>query len=608
MKKNNKRLTFILLIIICASLSIYRMSNVIEKETSWDVLGYYIHLPAVFIYNDPLLDDPSWLVKVNEERDLTGTLYQISSNDEGEPMYFFLMGMSLFFLPFFLLGHGFASLTSFPMDGFSLPYQYALVFGGIIYTIIGLIFLRKILKHFFSEAITAIILIIVVFGTNYIHHLTLKNLETVNVLFMLTAILIWNTIRWHEKPATKNLMAIGVSIILMALIKPSEVLAIFVFLLWNIASVDDAKKKINLLLKNWKSILTVIIVCLVIALPQISYWLIKTGKPLYDSYKNPGVGLDFLSPHIMNALFSYRKGWLIYTPVMIFSLIGFYFLFKYNRKIFLAVTIQFLISFYIVTSWTEWWYGAGFSNRPLITSYPFLSITLGYFLVWLQKQKVVAKVAFALIVMLCIFFNQFQWWQLKHWILDPYSTTKEYYWATFLKTTVTEKDKEYLLVSRDKRGENRFNNDDGKYHRILLVEKDFNEVIDEDILKDGDGNSFFRIPPDVNFTLTEQFKFNDLTNKDHIWVIVSLDIRYPPDFEGQLPCLVTTMERSNGSYNYLAHEIKFEHDTGQWHRYTHDYLTPELRSRDDVVKCYLWKRGQSSIDIDNFKLEIYEKK
>jgi len=83
----------------------YRSANVSEKETSWDVLGYYLPLPATFIYEDALLENPTWIKDINEEKQLTGTLYQISTNDEGEPIYFFLLGMAILYLPFFLIGH-----------------------------------------------------------------------------------------------------------------------------------------------------------------------------------------------------------------------------------------------------------------------------------------------------------------------------------------------------------------------------------------------------------------------------------------------------------------------------------------------------------------------
>ena len=149
--KTFKRLSFLTLIVTCSILSVYRITTVNVKEISWDVLGYYLYLPATFVHHDPLLKDISWLKQLNDEKQLAGTLYMVGQDKNGGPMYFFLMGMALFYLPFFFGASLFASISGFPVDGFSLPYQYFLVIGGILYTIVGLIFLRKILLRFFSE-------------------------------------------------------------------------------------------------------------------------------------------------------------------------------------------------------------------------------------------------------------------------------------------------------------------------------------------------------------------------------------------------------------------------------------------------------------------------
>jgi hypothetical protein len=601
-----KKLTLVTLIVTCSIITIYRINIVRENEISWDVLGYYLYLPATFIHHDPMLNDISWLKQVNSEKKLTGTLYMVSQNKKGEPMYFFLMGMALFYLPFFFAASAFASISGFVLDGFSLPYQYFLVIGGIIYTIIGLIFLRKILKQFFSEKLSSLIMIIIVFGTNYINHLTIDNLGTVNVLFMLTTIIVWNTIKWHKTFKSKNLIAIGVCVTLAALVKPSEIFVLFLPFLWNVTSIEKLKQKISLLIANRTTLLITIGICLVIVMPQMIYWYIKTGNFIYDSYKNPGVGLDYLSPHIFDILFSYRKGWLLYTPIMIFPLIGFYFLYKNNKQIFYATIIYFLFSFYITASWTEWWYGAAFSTRPLISTYPILAICFGYFLLFINKRNSIIKIAFSVIAILFIFLNQFQWWQYKNYILDPYRTTKEYYWATFLKTNVSESDRELLMVYRDFSGKMEFTEKEN-YQKSLLLIEDFDDTSDKGNLTENN-NCFYRLSEDQEFLPIFESSYNELTQKDHAWIKITMDIRFPKDFEGTLPCLVMVIERKIGSYGYYATEIKTDSISNHWRRIDVMYITPEIRSAKDRFKCYIWKRDNSYFDIDNLKLEIYKRK
>jgi len=602
-----KDISFVTLFIIGIILSIYRISNINNKEIAWDVLGYYMPLPATFIHNDPLLNNIEWLKKVNNEKDLTGTLYMVSTNNKGEPMYFFLLGMSLFYLPFFLIGHFFSFTLGFPMDGFSPPYQYALVIGSIIFTLIGLYYFRKILQSYFSNKITSLILLITVFSTNYIHHLTLKNLETVNVLFMLICITTWFTIKWHKEQKLKYLILIGTSITLLGMVKPSEILILFIPLFWNIYSLETAKRKIVLIAKYKYHLFITIGICILIASPQIIYWLIKTGMPFYDSYKNPGVGLDIYSPHILDTLFSYRKGWLLYTPVMIFYLLGFPLLLNNNKNIFFAISIYFLSSFYIISSWSEWWYGAGFSNRPLIAVYPLLAISFGYLLTFLQKKGLRVKIGFAVIIFTLTFLNQFQWWQMKNYIIDPYRTTKAYYWASFFNTSIVHEDKKLLLIERNFTGDMNFDNRES-YQLIqdsLIAFEDINSVNKNE---ESLNSNYLTVAEDETYILSKEVQYKTLTANDHIYIVISFDLKYTENIDNISPYMVFTMNRKEGNYGYYSPEIKIDSLNTNWKHYSFEYLTPPIRDHEDRLKYYIWKRGKKSFDIDNFHVEIFEKK
>lgn len=601
-----KQISLIVLILTGIALSTYRITHVSEKEISWDVLGYYLPLPSTFIYGEPLLNNYDWLKKINEEKNLTGTLYMISSNDEREPMYFFLLGMAMLYLPFFLLGHFYAILFGFPSDGFSMPYQYAMVVGAIMYTLIGLYYLRKILRNYFAEGITAVVMLIIVFSTNYIHHLTVKNLETVNVLFMFVCIILWYTIQWHKDQKFKYLLIVGISISLMALVKPSEVVVLFIPLLWNVYSIKSLNEKLKLIYIHKNQVIKTIGICFLLGLPQMTYWLIKTGLPFYDSYKNPGVGLDFFAPHVLDTLFSFRKGWLLYTPVMLFSLMGFPILYGLNKKIFFPILTYFLFSFYIITSWSEWWYGAGFSNRPLIATYPCLAIALGYFLYYVNKQRFILKPFIALLIIAFTFLNQFQWWQQKNYILDSSRTTKDYYMATFLKTKVNPKDKDLLLVRREYTGNMKFKNRE-KYTSQVAQKYNFENVSDEQIITDSTGNSFYRLIEKQPYALTIRTPYKNISDRDHVWVVLSFDVRFRSDFVGEWPGVVIAMDRKEGNYKYFSSPIIPSGNKTEWQTYTFEYITPEIRDVNDKLIYYFWKKDVSTFDVDNVKLDIFER-
>lgn len=582
----------LVLILLCLFIFFFRLNHRESKEISWDVFGYYLPLPATFIYNDPLLNDRSWVDQLNDEKHLSGTVYQISTTEKGEPMYFFLFGMSLFYSIFFFIGHFSAGIGGFPQDGFSDPYQISLVFGCMLYTFIGLYYLRKIMLYFSNERSTAIVLVMIVLGTNYAHHMTMKNLETVNVLFMLAALVIWNTIQWHLDYKLKNLLVISVGLILMALVKPSEILFAFFPILFGIKNRHSFRSKWEIIKSHRRQFYIAISAALIIALPQAGYWFYKTGKPIYDTYKNAGVGLDFFSPHIWNTLFSFRKGWLIYTPIMIFALIGFRQLYRTNKGVFIPVFGTFICSFFIVASWTEWWYGAGFSIRPLITYYTLLSIPMVFFVDKLIEQKRIIQFAFIVLASFFLFLNQFQWWQLRHYILDPYRTTKEYYWAIFLKKEVNRDKQKLMLVQRDFTGNDSFT-DSLDYRAKLIFEDKFSNNSNGVLLSDASRE----------FAMPIRIPYRKITTKDHVWLAISFE--YKTDNKDLPILLAACMERKNGAYGYKTFEL--QKDVKQMQKANFYFLTPEIRSENDVFKIDLWKRSPGSITIDNLKIRAFER-
>ncbi len=70
---------------------------------SWDVFGYYLYLPAQFIYHDPYLLHQDWLHQIVAEYQSTATLYQINLHPETNNWIIkYSMGMSILYAPFFL--------------------------------------------------------------------------------------------------------------------------------------------------------------------------------------------------------------------------------------------------------------------------------------------------------------------------------------------------------------------------------------------------------------------------------------------------------------------------------------------------------------------------
>ena len=595
------------LLALFATLLVVRTVKLTPNELSWDVFGYYLPLPATFVHHDPMLHDIGWMTQVQEQYGTTATLYQVTQAPDGSPMYFFFLGMSMLYLPFFLLGHGLALATGAPADGFSLPYQYALALGCLIYTLIGLVYFRRTLLQFFPDKLVAVLIILVGLGTNYFHFTTVKDLETANFLFCGMAVLVWNTIRWHAEHKRRNLLAIAASVALITLVKPSEIICGLIPIFWGVYDKASWKQRLAVLRSRWSDVALAMLLGLLVLSPQLLYWKAKTGAFVFDSYKNPGVGLDLFSPHIIPILFSLKKGWLVYTPIMVFALLGFMQLWRKRRALFPVILGYFLVTFYIIASWSEWWYGASFSIRPMITSYVLLAIPLGLFLQRMAEWKALWRWAISGMMGFFVLLNLFQIWQLNNFILDPYRTTPAYYAAIFGRTSVTEEDRKLLSVAPDFNGEAKLTDANGYRQRSLghydfgtPMAGHFGELVRDSLSQ----RSAYELDSTTQFSPNIETTYEGITTEDHVWIRASVDVKLPVGYAEETPCLVVTLARKGGSYNYRTACLD-PTIAGQWTTLTMDYLIPNVRDVRDRLQVYVWHRGKAPVLIDDLRVDAF---
>ena len=578
---------------------------------SWDVFGYYLYLPLKFIYNDLGLKDSSIINGILEKYHNTATFYQAMKMPDGNFVMKYSMGLSFFYAPFFFIGHVIAKMFNYTADGFSLPYQYSIFIGGIIYSLIGIWVLSKVLARFFDRTVVALVLLIIVFSTNYIVHITMygQNAMSQNYLFMTYALILWLTILWHESHKLKYAVFLGFICGLTILSRPSEIVCLIIPVLWGIKDGNSIKDKFLVLYKYRVHVIVVASIIALFGLSQMIYWKIYTGKFLFYSYGgNAGEGFEFFHPYIWEVLFSFRKGWLIYTPVMLFALTGFYFMYKKNRSVFYALFAYVVINIYFVSSWSCWWYAQSFSQRALIASYPIMAIGLGYFLAWLNAQKSILKGLGYLLLLSCLLLNLYQSRQFHFGIIDGSRMTKDYYFKVFGKMRVTEEDKKLLLINRSFDGTENFNNKND-YTSRLLKKLDYEDAEKKDSTVSYTGKYAFKLDSSTIYSPAIEAPYYEITNKDHAWVEVTAFIYPTRDINTEPFSLVVHFSHNGFPYKYITFDSeKMKLEINKWNKISFNYLTPEVRIESDPIKVYLWYRGKAPIFVDDLQVNVFEKK
>jgi hypothetical protein len=601
---------FMIVIVLITIRFIFPPTNVL----SWDVFGYYLYLPAKLIYHDLGLTDHLWINKLINHYQNTGTLYQAYVGPSGQWVMKYSMGIAILYLPFFFIAHFLCGILGFPPDGLSMPYQYGLAIGGLFYTVIGLIFFRKILLKFFNDRVTTLVMIVTVFGTNYINLTTTGNLLAHNFLFTLFAIFIWSVIKWSEEGKIRYVVLLSFISGLMTLIRPNEVVCLIIPIFWGVHNIKSINEKVSFFGERKWQLLIGSLCFIIVLLPQFYYWKKYTGSYVFYSYPNPGEGLDFLSPHIGNFLLSFRKGWFIYSPIVIFYLIGLVFLARRKKDLLLPVIYYLLVSLYVISSWTCWWYAGGcYSQRAVLSIYLVLALGIGFLLEKSFKVGLFRKIIVCISLITLVLLNIFQFWQFNRGILDHERMTKDYYLSVFGKTRIPDNSDSKLLVTRSTNGFEKLVNEDGFLEKRLGYYS-FSEVDNSfagRYIKDREDTNKYCLVLDSSCIYSPglTMKYKNITGEYYAWIRGSVEIMFPLFYKEDFPLLVFTFNHKGKCYKYFTGDLRNDKSIcDKWLKYSFDYQTPEVRDLNDDLKVYVWHRAKMPILVKNLLIESFEPK
>lgn len=590
---------------------IYFFINItgIQKVISWDALGYYLYLPSTFLYDDLALDKYDLYDQLIKKYDLSGTFYQINKTSINHYINKYSMGMSICYAPFYFIGDLVALLTDYPRDGFSKPYQLSLQIGGFIYTTLSVLMIYKILGRFYKKNVIAIVTAAFFFGTNYLITTTSGNSMPHNILFLFYGIVIWQTILWHQTHKTKNIIFLGIALGILTLSRPSEIVILIIPLLWNVTSISSFKQKIQLF-KTYKIQLALLFVMLLcFGIPQFMYWKILAGKWLVTDYGNAAEGFDILSPHLIDVLFSFRKGWFIYTPIMLVATVGFYYFKKRNPKLFTPFFIFFILNLYIVSSWSCWWYAASFSCRALVQS----SIVMLFPLAELVSHMLESKKKYLILSILSCFvvLNLFQSWQFNKGIIHNSRMTKEAYFDVFGAIKKVPNIEKSLLIKRNIDGSKEVL---PKLEDLILTQSfKFNFEDIEDANENNKSGYLGTMGDYVNdkraFSKAIKIPYSKITDQHHAWIEVNFKIQPTYNLKAEPFSLITLFDHKGKNYKYRGKNSEgLPLKVGEWNSMKIVYLTPEVRSKDDQFVFYIWNRGKQLVRIDDVEIKVFENK
>ncbi len=561
-----------------------------DRVINSDGKGYYGYLTAVFIYHD--LDYKFIESYEKEYYPADHSVFKdFRYSFRGETVNKYFPGLAILWLPFFLLAHFLSYLLGFSTDGYSIIYQYSIAFATLFYLWLGLKFLKKLLIRFgANNTLTSLILFTIALGTNMVYYAIVEPSMSHIYSFALITGFIYFLLSAIEKAKTKWYVLAALFYGLIAIIRPTNGIIILIIPFLT-GSANGFRQFFNRFINDSRSLFyTLLTFILIILIPPV-IWYAQTGYFFVYSYGNEG--FDFLHPHIFQILFSYNKGWFLYTPAAFVAMFGFAALFRESRFRFFTLALLLLIHIYITSSWWVWHYASKFSQRVFIDFYAIIAILLFYLFKSVSWKPLLKNLLTGLIVLLTGF-NLFQFYQQSKWIFPFGYITKEIYWDSFFRTV--PKAKVYIPeeeIAGIKTVEHNFE-----------TQKGWNN---EDKIVDLNGNKVVRIDSANIYSVEFRDWFVPYFTTSNRIVKVGADIL--SNLKDSKGVLIVEFQTGNITYSYNpfypgAYNIK-----DKWTHVEFAVYAPEPVTNEDFVKVFFFNgSGKEKLYVDNLKIEFISMK
>lgn len=357
-----------------------------------DVLGYTGYLHALFIAHDLGHEEfRTEYVNITPR----GTLNK------------YFAGEAVLLAPFYLAADTYAKATGQLANGYSAPYEHAIIFAALVYVFIGLLAFRSLLLELgITDATVAIVLLSIGLGTQLLQYAAVQPGWSHVYSYALFAVFLLLVQRIANGSRAWKIVACGGLLGLVVLVRPVNALVVLAI---PVVLGADTLRFFRRLMANPAAIGAAALLGGCVLAVQPLLWYAQVGS--FHAYGYQGEGFHWDRPAIYQVLFGFRRGLFLWTPVMVLAVLSMLLLFRSDRVRSLAALAYLVAITYVISSWWIWYYGSGFGSRVFVEHYPVLFIPLAFMLDRWRGRTKTAVMAFlipatALELAQCYQYNQ----------------------------------------------------------------------------------------------------------------------------------------------------------------------------------------------------------
>jgi len=487
-------------------------------------------------------------------------------------------------------------------------------FSNFLYLLIfltGIGFTRRTLLFYFSDFTVGFCLLAIALGTNIFGLLLLEDKFQPLMQFTLLASIVFFTASWHSNQKLVSALFLSLALSLIILFQATGYLALLIPVLWGVHDKTSWRSKMNIVRNNSRqALISAGCLGILIAFPVLLL-KISPGEIALFSFSLPGKFMSVPS-WFWTDVFSFDHGWLIYTPLMAFAFIGFYYIAKENRPLYYAVFIFCSLDILIESCWTELGSTPIFGQIAFIPIYALLFFPMAGLLASILKRSTGIRVIFLCLLAIFIFLNIFQTWQFSRSVILKTGMTADKYSLAFGRVALTEEEK--LKMSGIDCDASPILNDETRFRKIRLAYYDFDDPqavfigkLQREFVKSGkiglvlDSSS--RYSPGYHILI------GDFIKGKLKGIRITAEV-YATDekalFETNL--IITSVHEGK---NYRIKRLNLGDlrlKTGKWNTVSLDYRMPADVYDADQLYSFVWYTGHKSVYIEDLKYEGFERK
>lgn len=340
-------------------------------------------------------------------------------------------GLSLLFLPMYLLATLFATALHLPADGMSLPYQLGISLSAIAALVSGLYWLAQWLRlRELKDSVIAVLLLLLFFGSTLFQYSIIEPAMSHVYSFAAISFFLLQLQRYVQDRKTNSLYLAAAALGLILLIRPNNLL-ILLLLPFFFPNFGAFLQFFRQLFRSRSLYLALGIVSLFVLLQVLVWYRFET---VLIGNRYAGYGFSWLQPHLSELLFGFEAGVFIYSPLLLIFMFGFIPFFKKQRYPATLLLAFLILLFYFFSAYSAYTYFDGLGIRVLVDYYSVFALLGGKLLATLSLNKVSGGLS-ALPLLFVVLLNLVYSYQSKSGILLRAGMNYNKWKHVFLKTS-----------------------------------------------------------------------------------------------------------------------------------------------------------------------------